>query len=159
MSDVKGRGLTATVKYGKGYDETWVSFSGSPSEIREDIIDFFGANRDNAAAMTLNELVIAVTDIAHGAGSAAAVLGAMPVPTAPSEPEATETTTEAQESPWDAARRTQAAPEPASDPLLEQIVAAGTRDDLRRLWANNQEAFKRTEVQEAFRARSEAIAA
>ena len=48
MSEQTGRerGLSVTVKYkdgsGKGYDMPWAVFHGAPSEIREDVITYFG---------------------------------------------------------------------------------------------------------------------
>lgn len=63
MSDeIAGRGVKVTVKYGKGYEEPWVSFAGLPSEVRQDMIDLFQVDPARAEKLTTGELIL---DVAH----------------------------------------------------------------------------------------------
>ena len=67
--------MSITIKYGKGYEETWAGFTGTVPEGREDIIDYFGVDRATVTELTLSELVVNVTNLAHGKGNVAAMLG------------------------------------------------------------------------------------
>ncbi|MFI1799874.1 hypothetical protein ACH427_21315 [Streptomyces sp. NPDC020379] len=51
-----------------------------------------------------------------------------------------------------------AARQEAENSLLEQITACATVDDLRRLWATNQNAFSDPVVMDAWKARGRALA-
>src|SRR5674476_1564248 len=71
--------MSVTIKYGKGYEETWVVFHGNVWQIRTDLIASFGINVDYASGLTLHELVVAATHVAHGTGNVAAILGGTPI--------------------------------------------------------------------------------
>lgn len=163
------RETTVTIKYGKGYEESWAVFKGSPVEVREDIIDYFGLPRESVAgAMTLHQLVTTVTQIAHGTNTAAASLGAVSI----AAPSTTTTAAPAQsapaasnEDPWDLAARqadkmdSARGGSPTENPMLQRIADCKTTDDLRKLWATNQAAFSDSGVMDAWKARGRALKA
>lgn len=157
-SDPKGRGITVTIKYGKGYEETWVVFRGSVDEVRDDLTDFFGLQRVNASNLTLSELVVNATSVAHGLGNLAAGLGATVTeshaaePAAPAAPETPAPASDA----WTQAAATTPEP-PAAPSLLDNISRAPDVPALQRLWAENQAAFADPAVMDAWKARGRAL--
>ncbi|MFD6636786.1 hypothetical protein ACFWDN_13325 [Micromonospora chalcea] len=136
-SEPKGRGLQVTIKYGKGYEETWVSFAGLREEIREDIIDYFGLDRDSVSGLTLSELVVSATNLAHAKGNVASSLGGTVIPPAQQSKPAPASDV------WDeigqAGQQSSAPAEPEKDPVLTLIEKAESVDELKRIWAENQE--------------------
>lgn len=149
----EGRGITVTVKYGKGYEESWVVFRGpSITQVREDIIDYFGMDRASVSELTLSDVVVNATNLAHGKGNVAAALGATVIKSGPTPTEAPAT------SAWAQAAQ-QEAEAPAVNPMLAQIAATTSTDELRRLWAANQSAFADAEVMAAWKARGKALKA
>lgn len=131
-------GLTITLKYGKGYEESWAVFKGSPERIREDIIAYFGMDGASVSGFTLNEVVIEATTIAHGGAAAAAGLGGRVI----AQPKKTEQPV-GNDAPaddvWAAAEKEAA--EPPKNPLLVAIESASSVDALKLLYAENQSAF------------------
>lgn len=164
VSEPRARGLQVTIKYGKGYEETWVSFAGLPDEIREDIIGYFGLDRDSVTGLTLSELVVSATNLAHAKGNVAATLGGTVI--APAQPAAKSAPAS---DVWDSinaagqarAKAESAAPaEPEKDPLLTVIEQAGSVDELKRIWAENQATFaEKPEILDAWKARGKALKA
>jgi hypothetical protein len=154
VSEVRGRGITVTIKYGKGYDETWVVFHGDQSEVRDDLTSFFGLERVSEAALTLSDLVVNATSVAHGIGSLAAGLGATVIDASPAVTPASPPSSEAAEGgadPW-----VEAAAPPTAHPaaeLLRDIADAPDVPALQLLWAQNQAAFKDEAVMRAWKTR------
>lgn len=147
-----GRTVSVTIKYGKGYEETWVNFRGVLiTHVREDIIDYFGLDRASVSNLTLSELVVNVTNLAHGKGNLASMLGATVIGTVQAE------ATAAADSVWGDASAQQQTAAPAANPMLAQILATTTPDELRLLWAENQSAFADAEVMAAWKTRGKAL--
>lgn len=99
----EGRGVTATVKYGSGFEQPWLVFHGSVREIQKDIINAFGFEEDSHG--NLHELVLAAVAKAQGDAPASQPKGrstsnwkkpaAKPAAAAPAEDEQTVTHDEA----------------------------------------------------------------
>ena len=69
-----------TVKYGKGYEETWAVFEAeSIPAVRSSLLDYFGVEASTVTELTLHEVVLNCTALAHGSGNAAAMLGAVAI--------------------------------------------------------------------------------
>lgn len=173
------RELTVTIKYGKGYDESWAVFKGVPEEVKADLVDYFGLDSASVAGLTLNQLVQNVTQIAHSGATAGAQLGAVALPSKPAAPEKHgEVTPEkkavtaqvfgqsastASTNPWDAIEGSQpaapaatppAAPaEPERSPVLDLMAATKTVKELQEVWAKNQAAFSDPAVMDVYKAR------
>ncbi|WP_327292427.1 hypothetical protein [Streptomyces sp. NBC_01198] len=160
----RDRGLSVTIKYGKGYEETWAVFQGSPADVREDIIAYFGFERDSVAGLTLNSLVVNATQAAHGNGLIAAQLGGVVVSEEPSA-----STAKQEGDPWAQAAGakpagiTPTAPQqPAADPnawILAEIAKQTNVADLKKLWAENQAMFADATVMAAWKAKGKALSA
>ncbi|AKY03716.1 hypothetical protein AVT26_gp34 [Streptomyces phage Lannister] len=167
--------LSVTIKYDKGHDSTWAVFRGTPDEIRSDIASYFGFQREAIAELTLSELVVHATDLAHGKGNAARFLGGVVLPSqsAPAETQ-TQSAPASNEDPWAAASSqqapsawsntgTQTSTEPkADDPnawILGEIEKQTTVDGLKRLWASNQSFFADAGVMAAWKAKGKALSA
>jgi hypothetical protein len=175
----KARGITVTVKYNGDKAAPWAVFYGSPSEIREDVISYFGLDPYAMEQRTLHELVQIASRVASGAPvstpmqaapppaapapaqSEAQVmqllkdeLGARPIeePAPKSDPWA-DAGSPAGSPPWDAP-----AP-PAVNPLLAEIAACGSVLELQRLWAANQTAFKDGDLLDAYKAKGRSLKA
>ncbi|MET9861945.1 hypothetical protein ABZY93_22010 [Streptomyces smyrnaeus] len=152
------RELSVTIKYDKGHDATWAVFKGSPGEVREDIIDYFGFDRDSVAGLTLNQLALNVTQVAHGGSNAAASLGAVALPASADTP--TPGAPADSEDPWTAAGQP-AAPaastQPEGNSIFKLIEECTTIDGLKKLWASNQSAFSDSKVMEAYKVKGRAL--
>lgn len=163
-SDPKGRGIQVTIKYGKGYEETWVSFAGLPREIFDDIVDYFGLDPSETEGLTLSELVVTATNLAHAKGTLASTFGATVIP--PGQEYKPAKTAPASDV-WEqvgqagqAVQAAQAAAEPVSekDRLLKEIEAEATVDGLKRLYATSAQAFQdHPELLAAWKARGKAL--
>ncbi|WLW38583.1 hypothetical protein [Streptomyces phage Verabelle] len=158
------RELTVTIKYGKGYEETWAVFKGNPDEVREDIISYFGLMRDSVTELTLSELVVEVTSLAHGKGNIARFLGGTIIPPSEAGPDPAPAAS-SNEDPWAAASSsTPSAPaaQPAEDPnayILGEIEKQADVAGLKRLWAENQNFFSDPAVMAAWKAKGKALSA
>lgn len=134
--------VTVTIKYGKGYEETWAVFRGTVQEVREMVIDYFGITPDAITELSTHELVINVTNLAHGTGNVAAMLGgtviAAPVTAAPAITGG---------NPWEGLEENHTDSN-AMDPILPpqekpnawlypMIADSTTVDELRRLYATH----------------------
>ncbi|USH44952.1 hypothetical protein SEA_GREENWEASEL_34 [Streptomyces phage GreenWeasel] len=158
------RGITVTIKYGKGYDDSWAVFKGTPGEVREDVLDYFGIDRDSATGLTLSEVVVNATQIAHGKGLIAAKLGATVIAEEPAPP------AKPQGDPWAAIGTSQpvtvADQAPASSPdqdknawVLGEIAKKTTRAELKKFWAENQSFFADPSVMDAYKAKGKSLPA
>lgn len=153
-SDPKGRGITVTIKYGKGYEESWVVFHGLAAEIREDIVDYFGLPRENVVNLTLSDLVVNATGVAHGVGNIAATLGGTVIASVEREPAPA---TPAGSDAWERAASQPAPEPPAVNPLLALIEQAPDVRSLERLWLENQDAFADPAIMTAWKGRGRAL--
>lgn len=138
-----GAGIGVTIKTGKGYEDTWITFRGSPKQIREDICATFGMECANVADLSLFDVVVNATTIAHGTSTVASKLGGTVVSNKAKAEEPKE------EQPA----------EPEANPILAQIEACADTDALRRLWAENQAAFSDAAVMAAWKAKGKALKA
>ncbi|MFF8845484.1 hypothetical protein ACF08N_22620 [Streptomyces sp. NPDC015127] len=159
--------MKVTIKYGKGYDDSWVVFEGTTPEIRAEVIDYFGMDPETQRGLSLSSIVVNATNVAHGKGLIATALGATVVE---------ETTNEAPAKPagdpWAAAASTSSGPWPGSasvaeqpkaeDPnayILGEIEKQTTVDGLKKLWAANQSFFKDPAVMAAWKAKGKSLQA
>ncbi|GIF02243.1 hypothetical protein [Paractinoplanes rishiriensis] len=176
-----GRGVTVTIKYGRGYEAPWAVFHGQPHEIRDDIAAFFGMTAATTAGLTLSDIVVNATAQAHGVETIASGLGgatvieSQPTPTATAPtatapaatasaaagPTAAASTsaTAAAADPWSQASAAQApaAAQPAGNPLLDRIARATDVQSLQRIWADDPSAFTDPAVMAAWKARGRAL--
>lgn len=137
-TQTRHEGVSITIKTGKGYDDSWLGFTGSVEQVRANIIDTF--RMDHQEDLPLFEVVANATQIAHGVVRAVSALGGTVV-----QPHATGTL--ATTSGSDEAQQQTGNTEPAAeaDPyevLDKQIHSEDmTIDSLRRLYADNTELF------------------
>jgi hypothetical protein len=143
--------IGVTIKYGKGYEDTWAVFRGSVRQVRELICDYFGFECKLVTDLSLSDLVVNATNLAHGKGNVASILDAQII---------TETPAQTPENdPWAAA----SAPQPeqntsnASAWILGEIEKQTTIADLQKLWAANQAMFSDPAVMAAYKARGRAL--
>jgi hypothetical protein len=154
---------TVTIKYGKGYEETWAVFKGSNDEVRGNILDYFAVPAENVEGLSLSELVVNVTNLAHGKGNAAALLGGVVIGSRPTEPADSATVTQDGK---DEAQNTTASDPWADDapaepqgphPVLAVIEAATSVEELKRIWAENQAALTDADLLAAWKAKGKAL--
>ncbi|MGW2419747.1 hypothetical protein ACWC0C_10925 [Streptomyces sp. NPDC001709] len=144
--------IGVTIKYGKGYEDTWAVFRGSVRQVRQLICDYFGFECKDVTSLSLSDLVVNATNLAHGKGNIASILDARIIPDgAPEQLPAND--------PWAAA--TAAKPEPKADNpsvwILGEIEKQTTIADLQKLWAANQAMFADPAVMAAYKARGRAL--
>jgi hypothetical protein len=168
-SEPKGRGVTVTIKYGAGYDQTWVSFSGLVNEVREDIAAFFGIDCETDTGLVASDLVINATTTAHAVAHVATTLGGTVVesqprpPAAAAQPVNNNPANDGRPDPWtqaaqpDDTRAAAAGNEP--NPVLGLIDKVPDLRALERLWADNQAAFADPAVLAAWKAKGRALQA
>lgn len=159
---VDGDGISVTIKYGKGYEETWAVFRGSNVDrIRAQICDYFGVDRASVSELTVSELVVNVTNLAHGKGNAAALLGATVIP---SSQAGKAETAKPGEDVWSddtapgefPAESAPAEPE-GPNPVIALMEATASIPELQKVWAANQSAFKDADVMAAYKAKGKAL--
>ncbi|MFE9924250.1 hypothetical protein ACFYQA_22510 [Streptomyces sp. NPDC005774] len=156
--------MKVTIKYGKGYDDTWTVFEGPPQEVRAEILDYFGMDPATQQGLSLSSVVVNATNVAHGKGLIATALGATVVEETKAEP------AKPSEDPWAAAATQSSAPwsgsasvaeqSKAEDPnawILGEIEKKGTVQELKKLWAENQSFFSDASVMTAWKARGKAL--
>ena len=156
MSDPRGRGITVTIKYGKGYEDTWAVFHGTVDDVRTDIADFFGLTPASETDITLSDLVINATAVAHGVGNVAGKLGGVVIASTSEQTPASGESAPPEAGrpdPWKQAAATPAPQEPEPNPLLAQIQQAPTVRALELLWVENQAAFSEPSVMAAWKTR------
>lgn len=159
--------MSVTIKYGKGYEETWVVFHGNIWQIRADLIAYFGVDVNYGSGLTLNELVVAATNVAHGTGNVAAILGGTPISV--TESLTGEPTGKAA---WDAVEHkdgklpyggsTSDADVQGADPsaeLIQQLQTAASVEALKKLWVDNQASFSDKDVKAAYSIRGKSLKA
>jgi hypothetical protein len=156
--------LSVTIKYDKGHDATWAVFRGTTTEIRADILDFFGMDPATQVGLSLSSVVTNATQIAHGKGLIATALGATVV-------EETSEPAKPTDDPWAAAANVQSGPWPGSasvaepkkeDPnayILGEIEKKTSVQELKKLWAENQSFFSDAAVMAAWKAKGKALSA
>lgn len=132
--------------------------------MRENIVGYFGLDSASVADLTLSELVVNVTNLAHGKGNVAAMLGGVVLGSTPTEIPAPQGDEAQQPSsggdPWaDAEDSTPAEPVDTLAPLRAAIEAATDRDALKRLWAENQAAFADADLTAAWKAKGKSLPA
>lgn len=70
-SDPSGRSVTATIKFGGGFDDAWLVFRGLEDEVYADIVKAFGLTFDDVAGKDLSDLVFDVSQQAKAMGAVA----------------------------------------------------------------------------------------
>ncbi|WP_432006289.1 hypothetical protein [Streptomyces parvus] len=158
--------LSVTIKYDKGHDATWAVFRGTTSEIRADILDFFGMDPATQQGLSLSSVVTNATQIAHGKGLIATSLGATVVeetvtePAKPAgDPWAAASAQQASSASPDRASVTEAKAEDPNAYILGEIAKATAVDELKKLWAANQSFFADPAVMAAWKAKGKALSA
>ncbi|MEU7643372.1 hypothetical protein [Streptomyces huasconensis] len=130
--------MTVTINCGTAAESSRLSFNGAVAEVRDDIATSFGFDSNSVTALNLHELVAEAAQLAQGTTTVMEGLG------------------EAHVVPHDEDRGVPA--QSPANPVLDQIAACATVDDLRRLWATNQDAFSDPAVMDAWKARGRALA-
>ena len=152
-SDPKGRGITVTIKYGSGYDQPWIVFHGLTDEVRRDIIGCFGLDVDEAAQLSLADVIVNVSGQARALGAVAGGLGATVIESGPAravrEPVAPPASDRDQPS--------RDKPEADAHPLIGVIAQTPDVRSLERLWVENQEAFGDPAVMAAWKERGRVL--
>jgi len=157
--------ISVTVKYGKGYDESWAVFRGNVWQIRADLIAYFGINVEYASGLTLHELVVAATHVAHGTGNVAAVLGGTPISVTEAltgEPTGVAAWAEVEKdgkAPYGGSPAADVTPVDPNAELIGQLQTATSTEGLKKLWAANQAAFGDKDVKAAYSKQGKALKA
>lgn len=148
-------GGNTVIKEGKGYEESWHSFSGPPERRKEAMVTYFGMDRASVADLTPFEVAVQARQIAQGVATVATQLGGKPVSSTEAEADMGAFARAAQRQ-----AQAEAEAEPERSPLYGQIEAAGDVDALRTLFAKNSEAFNAdAELRAAWKARGKELSA
>ena len=152
---------TVTIKYGKGHDDSWVVFRGDTADqVRGRLFDYFGVDSNAYEGLSLNEVVVTLTEVAQGNRALVTNLGAEVVPTNGSgTPPGTTTDTSVRGSAaFDAAANTPAEPEDPYASVISLFEAAESRSALKKLYAQYKDAYEASEaVRKAYSARGKEV--
>lgn len=152
--DGSGAGVTVTIKYGKGYEESWAVFRGQPSEVRSQVQAYFGLNAEEQVEMTLHEVVLEATKLAHGTAAASARLGGKALGNSKAA------STDGKQDPWATPSEPAKPAEPERPAILSAIDNCQTLDELKALWGDEADTIKATDGGvDAFKARGAALKA
>ncbi|MFE0771952.1 hypothetical protein [Streptomyces sp. NPDC058861] len=143
--------IGVTIKYGKSYEDTWAVFRGTVRQVRELICDYFGFECKDDTGLSLSDLVVNATSLAHGKGNVASILDARIISESPAGTPAND--------PWAAASaaKSEQAAGNESAWILDEIKKASSVDELKKLWASNQSMFADPAVMSAYKARGSAL--
>lgn len=139
--------VSVTLKHDGKYEAPWIVFRGSPEQVKADIIEALGWDKDAGDGKSLLELVHQADKQAKAEYGVKAHLGGRTI--SKERKSSTESVSE------DTSAEAEAAEE--GNPLLAQIAAVNTVDDLKKLWAENQEAFKDGELMTVWKARGKEL--
>lgn len=160
MNTQISRGVTVTIKYGRGYESPWAVFHGQPDEVRADLTAFFGLSAEAVAGLTLSDIVVNATTQAHAVATIATGLGGATVIESRPDPSTKPVTdTASTADPWTQASAPQPAQpsKPAENPLLARIARASDVPSLQRIWADDPTAFTDPAVMQAWKARGRVL--
>lgn len=157
--------ITITIKYGKGHDDSWAVFRGTPTEIRANILEFYGMDPASQQGLSLSSVVVNATQIAHGKGLIATSLGATVVEENANEEPAKPAgdpwaTASAQQSPSAWSGSASVTETKAADPnayILGEIAKQTSVDGLKKLWAANQSFFSDASVMATWKAKGKSL--
>lgn len=140
--------MKVTIKYGKGYEETWAVFDGTTESVKANIVSYFDMSSESVADLSLSDIVVNATAIAHNQGNIVKTLGGTVI-SAKTASKMTEGETAAPA----------AEPEPEGPhPLVAQVEAQESVATLQRLWAENKAAFDALpDLMAAYRAKGKAL--
>jgi hypothetical protein len=143
--------ISVTIKYGKGYEDTWAVFRGTVGQVREQICGYFGFECKDWTGLSLSDLVVNATNLAHGKGNIASILDARIISDTPNDAPAND--------PWAAASASEPEQPTANKSawILGEIEKAPSIDELKKLWAANQAMFADPAVMSAYKARGSAL--
>lgn len=150
------KGVTVTIKEGKGYEASWFVFRGSNEQVKADLIQFFGLDPATSAKLTTFEVTNNARQVAQGLATVAATVGAVVIDGGTNPAVAGGTPGD---DPWAAAASEQAAPADPNAALLSQIAAAASVADLQTLWVDNQGAFSDAAVMQAWKDKGKSLTA
>jgi hypothetical protein len=153
---ITDHGITVTIKYGKAYDDTWAVFKGqTANQVRDDILSYFGFDYTE---MSLHELVLNMTQVAHGGSTVTRVLDAVAVP------EVTNVHVANVGNPWAGLSDDPTEESPAQQEeekpfayIYELFEKAQSPTELQRIWAQHQAAFSDENVIAAYKARGKEL--
>lgn len=137
--------LSVTIKSGKGYDDSWTVVRGVPSEVKEALVEWYAIDEGTADKLVGQQVMTLATKISHGEQVVSTVLGGVPVEVS------TKVSEKAEE------------PEPAPEepqgphPLVAEIEAAGSLEDLKRVYVKNKSSFTEQELKDAYNAKSKEL--
>lgn len=126
--------LGLTIKYGKGYEEPWLTAKGNSESIKAGLAAFFGLDREEIEGLTAHEVVLNCKKLAIGTSAVVAGLGGTVI-----------NGTRPARGGWQAAAEGSAPAEPAEperNPLFATIDAATTVDAVKDIYARNVDAIK-----------------
>ncbi|GAA0967350.1 hypothetical protein [Actinocorallia libanotica] len=160
------RSVSVTIKYGKEEDEPCAVFEGTPQQIREDIIEYFGMPRESVEGLPLNEVVVNATRTAQALDLIRSQLGGVIIPQPeakpasgpePADPWAAASGTAKSDPPWDPDPAPNAEPPNPNAWILGEIEKQTTVEGLKKLWAENQAMFADSSVLAAWKARGKSL--
>lgn len=142
---------TATIKFGKEFDAPWYVAYGHPSEIRRQIIQAFGYESVDDSVTLIDLMAKASADaqaafaLAKGGGASPDPWGATGGRRAGGSGKAAAGKKSEPETPADPANENQ--------PIVDAIKAAADETELKKVWAENSDAFSDKELQTAYKAK------
>ena len=152
--------LTLTIKYGKGYEDSWIVLRGAtPNELRALAIEYFGVDGNQYEGLSLHEVTVNLTNIAHGNTAVATNLGGTVVPTngTGEAPQEDAQPTVRGSAAFDAAGDSDADP---YQPIADLFMDAESIPALKKLYAKHKSAYEASEaVRDAYKARGKELKA
>lgn len=140
--------VSVTLKHDGKYEAPWIVFRGSPEQVKADIVEALGWDKDAGDTRSLVELVHAADKQAKAEYGVKAELGGKVI-----SRERKSSTKSASE---DKAPEAEASEEDGN-PLVKVIASINNVADLKKLWAENQEAFQDGDLMDVWKARGKEL--
>jgi hypothetical protein len=149
--------VSVTLKHNGKYEAPWLVFRGSPSQVKADIIATIGFDPANYEDKSLLDVALEADKMSKAQYETSSQLGGRVIG---SSRKSSTTSVSSDKAEGDTQPTTDAAQEEeAGNPLLKQIAAQESVADLKRLWAENQDAFKDGDLMDAYKARGKELKA
>ena len=142
---------TYTVKFHKDYDAPWYVAAGTPSEIKDQLVEFFGLDAESVADKAPFEVALECTQIGQAAYLVSKGLKASVAKDDDPIANKRQGASEGRKSGWPGSAKAQQPKEPEHpfQGVLDQIAAATTKAELGRVWATNKDSFNNEDVKKA----------
>lgn len=145
--------VSVTLKHDGKYEAPWMVFRGRPESVKADILAAFGWDTEAGEGKSLYEIALQADRQAKAEYAVQSQAGGRVIS---KERKRSSTSANVDTDAASSEQQTSDTSE-AGNPLADQIAAINNVDDLKKLWAENQEAFQDGDLMDVWKARGKEL--